>query len=139
MDVIDELLSLKNICMVDGDGELGNGIKYYKTPGHTLGSMSIYVNTEYGPRIMIGDFCHYTYMLFPQTERIMLADGTVKKITPLPESYGPVFAHNVVYDHYAFYDSYYKLKSLVPKFEPRYFLCGHDAKLLYTGAKNDFV
>ncbi len=138
MAVIDCIRNLKNKCIVNGDGELANGLKYYKTPGHSLGSMSIYVPTEHGPRVIIGDFCHYTYMLFPQTDRMMLADGTIRKITPLPENIGPVFVNNVVYDHYAFYDSYYKLKSIVPKFEPQYFLCGHDAKLLFTGAKNDF-
>jgi hypothetical protein len=100
--------------------------------------MSVYVDTEYGPRIIIGDVCHYSYMLFPQSSRLMTAEGDLKDITPMSENAGPIFVHNVVYDHYAYYDTFYKLKSLVPRFEPQYFLCGHEGSLLFTGAKNDF-
>ena len=124
--------------MVEGDVELGNGIKLYKTPGHSLGSQCVYFMTEFGPRIVVADLFHFSYMMFPRASRMLTADGEVKDITPLPEIFSPVLVNNVIYDHYAFFESFYKIMSLVPKYEPQYFVCGHDGKVVVTGIKNDF-
>lgn len=126
-------LSAANNCIIDGDVRLENGIELYKTPGHTSGSMSVLAHTDDGPRIMVGDFAHLPCMMFPQQEKMTMLDGSVEDITPAPVENGPVMIGALVYDHYAYYDSFYKLKSLVPKYEPKYFLGGHDPALLYHG------
>jgi N-acyl homoserine lactone hydrolase len=135
LTVIDILRKMKNVVMIDGDVELANGLKLYKTPGHTKGSMSILVPTDDGPRIIVGDLFYFPYYMFPQMTEMMGMDGAKIKITPMPEAMGPILVHGMIYDHYAYYDSYYKMRSLVPKFEEKYFLYGHDGSLIHTGVR----
>lgn len=130
MDVIERLAKLSKKLVVDGDIELGNGLRLYIAPGHTKGSQVVLVQTENGPRLIIGDLCNRYYMMFPQMEELVMPDGTVVKITPMPEE---VYLGSLTYDHYAFFDSFNKIKALVPEFKPKYFLPGHETSLLYTG------
>ena len=133
--VIDIFKNMKNVVMIDGDVELSNGLKLYLTPGHTLGSMSILVPTEKGPRLLVGDLFYTPFFLFPQMDTLMDADGTVHKITPLPAEMGPILNHFMIYDYYAYFESYNKVRALVPAFEEQYFIFGHDSSLLYTGVR----
>ena len=97
--------------------------------------MCILVPTEKGPRIIVGDLFYLPYFLFPQTDTMMDRNGTVIPITPLNESMGPVLVHGMIYDQYAYYDSYYKVRALAPSFEEKYFVFGHDDSLLHTGVR----
>jgi N-acyl homoserine lactone hydrolase len=133
LEAVGPLKALKNVCEIDGDVELPNGLKLIKTPSHTLGHMSVWVPTNDGPRVLVGDFCSRSYFLFPEMDELLQADGSVVKITPLPHDVSPIYPHTLVYDHFAFYDSYYKIKSLIPAWEQKYLVCGHDSALLYTG------
>jgi glyoxylase-like metal-dependent hydrolase (beta-lactamase superfamily II) len=132
MGTIEDLKKLMNIYMVDGDFELPNGLKLYKTPGHSLGGMSILVPTDDGPRIITGDSPHVLYNLFPQLDKQTLLDGSTVSITPAPESWGRYILNSLVYDHFAMYDSLDKLRLLAPEFIQKYYLCGHDAACLFN-------
>ncbi len=133
--VIDIFKDMKNVVMVDGDVALPNGLKLHLTQGHTKGSMCIEVPTNDGPRIIVGDLLYMPYYLFPQTDWLMDMDGKVHKITPLPVEMGPLLVHSMIYDNYAYYESYHKVRALVPKFEEKYFVFGHDPSLIHTGVR----
>jgi N-acyl homoserine lactone hydrolase len=135
LTVIDIFRKMKNVVMVDGDVELANGLKLYKTPGHTKGSMSILVPTGNGPRIILGDLFYFPFYMFPQINEMIGMDGSKIKISPLPESMGPILVHAMIYDHYEYYDSFYKVRALAPRFEEKYFVYGHDGSLLHTGVR----
>lgn len=121
-----DIEKLQNIYMFDGDLTLPNGIELYKIPGHTLGSMAIVVPTEEGRFIITGDLPHMNVCLFPLQTEMQLLDGSFVEITPAPENMRPFLFNSVVYDHWAAYDSYNKLKALADEFDPKYFLTGHD-------------
>ena len=134
--VIDIFKKMENVVMVDGDVELGNGLKLYLTPGHTKGSMCIYVPTDDGPRLIVGDLFYAPYFLFPQdTDKFITMNGEERPITPLPKEMGPILTHFMIYDQYAYYASYNKIRALMPAFEPKYFLYGHDSDLIAKGVQ----
>ena len=131
--VIESFKKMKNVVMVEGDVELANGLKLYLTPGHTKGSMCIYVPADVGPRLIVGDLFYSPYFLFPQTDTLIGMDGKEIPITPLSEAMGPILFHLMIYDHYAYYDSYHKIRALMPSFESKYFVYGHDTGLIANG------
>jgi glyoxylase-like metal-dependent hydrolase (beta-lactamase superfamily II) len=117
---------LKNVYMFDGDVTLPNGIELYKIPGHTLGSMAVVAPTREGRFIITGDLPHMNQCLFPEQTKLQKLDGSFVDITPAPENMRPYLFNSVVYDHWAAYDSYNKLKVIADAWEPEYFLTGHD-------------
>ena len=138
MQVIDTFRAMPRVCMVEGDVELANGLQLIKTPGHTLGSMSILVPTDDGPRIIVGDMFHNVLFFNPQLEELLTVDGEVIRIDPAtaqPASHGPIIVHSLIYDHYAQYQSYYKLLARVPEMSGKYILCGHEPALVYYGVQ----
>jgi len=133
LDVIPELKTLKTL-RPDGDLELREGIKLYKTPGHTLGSQSVAINTRKGIVVYIGDLSHYYCTLFPQYREMVDLDGVKHPIPKAPDTFGPVIPTSLVYDYYAFYDSIYKVKAIASRDEPGYILPGHEPTLVLPGA-----
>jgi N-acyl homoserine lactone hydrolase len=137
MSIIPRMRKLKKVAMVEGDVDMGNGLKLIKTPGHTLGSQCVIVPTDDGPRIILGDLFHLKLFLHPQMTEYMVDDkGTVKQIDPKtvpPESDGPILMHSLVYDHYAQYQSYYKVLVHMPTNDDKYLLFGHEPSLVYYG------
>ncbi|MDL2219337.1 N-acyl homoserine lactonase family protein [Ruminococcaceae bacterium OttesenSCG-928-O06] len=125
-----DLEQLKDIYMVDGDLVLPNGLELYKLPGHTLGSMAIIVPTQKGRYILTGDIPHLFISLFPKTDKMELLGGEVIDITPAPDNMMPYLFNSVIYDHYAAFDSFNKLKALAESFEPEWYLTGHDMWVL---------
>lgn len=121
-----DLAQLKDIYMLDGDLVLPNGLELYKVPGHTSGSMAIVVPTAEGRYVITGDIPHLFLSLFPKTDRYELLGGEVIDITPAPDNMMPYLFNSVIYDHYAAFDSYNKLKCLAEAFEPKWYLTGHD-------------
>lgn len=121
-----DLAQLKNKCVIDGDVVLPNGLELYKTPGHSLGSMCIGVPTEEGKYVITGDTPHVFLSLFPKTDKYELLGGEVIDITPAPDDMMPFLFNSVIYDQYAALDSFYKIKAIAEKFEPKWFLTGHD-------------
>ena len=121
-----DMLKLKNICLIDGDLKLSNGIEMYKIGAHTQGSMFIVVPTKEGRFFITGDLPHINQCLFPKMTKMQLLDGSFIDITPAPDVMMPFLVNSVVYDHYEAFDGYYKMMALADEFNPKYFLTGHD-------------
>lgn len=131
-DVIGELLSMKTL-RVDGDFELEEGLKVYKTPGHTLGSQSVAVNTGKGVVVFVGDLCLFNFMMFPGAEEITGMDGASQPIPPAPDFLKPAVPHSIIYNYYDYYDSIYKVKAIADKDAPGFIIPGHEPSLMVTG------
>ena len=125
---IDELRNMKT-CMVDGDMELIDGIKLYKTPGHSMGSQSVAVKTERGVVLLVGDLFVLNFMAFPEIGEIMNSDGNTYRIPSADPKAVPA-TNSLIYDYYAFYRSAQKVKAIAEKDEPGYIIPGHDPSLV---------
>jgi len=132
LDVAQELKTAKCL-MVDGDVELADGLKLYKTPGHTLGSQVVAVNTRKGVVVFIGDIALMDFMIFPGTTEIVDMEGNGHKIPAAPPIFGPALPHSIIYDFYSYYDSIYKIKAIASKDKPGYIVPGHEPSLVLTG------
>lgn len=102
---------------IDGDMKLMDGIMVYKTPGHTAGGMCIGVETGKGTYLLTGDTAHIYQNLFSQCSEMTLLSGETIRITPAPPVYGPFVPSSLVYDHYAWYRSLYRMRALCPSME----------------------
>jgi len=131
--IIDELKEM-NCLKVEGDIELADGIKVYKTPGHTPGSQCVAVQTEKGLRIMVGDHWHHLFNGFSQLTEFTDMYGKRHKITPAPEVYGPFIPTTLVYNFYDWYDSGYKIRAIMGSDNPECVLPGHETSLLVREA-----
>ena len=131
--LIDELKTM-NCMAVDGDFQFTDGIYCFLTPGHTPGSMSIAVQTDKGVRIIVGDQWHIHCMAFGWLDETTDMYGVKHKITPAPEVLGRFIPSTLIYDYYDYYDSCYKILSMIPEDKPEYVLPGHEGSLLVTGA-----
>ena len=130
--LIDELKTM-NCIAVDGDFKFTDGIYCFLTPGHTPGSMSIAVDTPKGLRILVGDHWHIRCMAFGWMDEAVDMEGNVYKITPAPEVLGRFIPSSLIYDYYDYYDSCYKILSMIPEDKPEYIVPGHEPSLVYTG------
>ena len=130
--LIDQLRTM-NCIAVDGDFKFTDGIYCFLTPGHTPGSMSIAVDTPKGLRILVGDHWHLLCMAFGGMTELMDMEGNVDKITPAPEVLGRFIPSSLIYDYYDYYDSCYKILSMIPEDKPEYIVPGHEPSLIYTG------
>jgi glyoxylase-like metal-dependent hydrolase (beta-lactamase superfamily II) len=130
--LVNELKTM-NCIKVDGDFELTEGIKCIRTPGHTIGSQSIVVQTKKGIRVIVGDHWHLYCMAFAWQDEIIDIHGNKHKITPAPEVYGHFIPASLINNFYDYYDSSYKILSMIPEDCPEYILPGHEASLLVNG------
>jgi len=130
--LIEELKSAK--CFkVDGDFELMDGIRLYKTPGHTLGSQSVAVSTRKGVVVLVGDLVTSYISAFPYLKEMTDMEGRKHTIPPAPAAFGPAIPGSITYDFYAFYDSVYKVKAIASRDEPGFIIPGHETSLVVTG------
>lgn len=127
--LIDELKGSRTL-RVDGDFELADGIKLYKTPGHTAGSQSVAVKTSKGIVVLVGDLCLFDFMMFPGLTEIVDMEGTAHPIPPAPSVFGPAVPHTLTYNYYDFYDSIYKVKAVAAHNKPGFILSGHEPSLV---------
>jgi glyoxylase-like metal-dependent hydrolase (beta-lactamase superfamily II) len=111
-----------------GDVELFNGLRLILTPGHTAGSQCLLVSTEDGVYNLAGDTIHALPIAFPESTEMTLMDGTVVPITPAPAEWGPAVPSSLVYDHYAWFRSIYRIKSMLR--DPGFLLPGHEPSLV---------
>ena len=130
--VISELAQVKTL-RISGDFELEDGLKLYQTPGHTLGSQSVAVNTAKGRVVFVGDLCLFNFMMFPGSTEIMDMEGGSHPIPPAPAHLGPAVPHSVIYNFYDYYDSVYKVKALAEKDAPGFIVPGHEPSLVALG------
>ena len=127
-----EVLKKGNCLLVDGDFEPAEGIKCFRTPGHTPGSQSVAVATDDGLRVLVGDHWPLNCMAFAHQDTLMDVRGQVHKITPAPEVYGHFMPSSIIYNFYDWYDSSYKIMAMIPEDDPKYILTGHEAALLFN-------
>ncbi len=132
--LVTELIQV-DLLKVDGDFELTDGIKIFKTPGHTPGSQCVAVRAEKGVVVIVGDQFHLNCMAFPKQTELTDMNGKRRKITPAPDVYGPFYPSSLVYDYYDWYDSGYKIRAIAEKNEPEFILAGHEPSLLSTSNK----
>ena len=130
--VIDELKA-KHCLQVDGDFDLEEGIRLIKTPGHTLGSQSVAVNTDKGIVVLVGDLCLFNFQMFPGTTEIIDMDGNSLSIPAAPPVFGHAVPPTILYNFYDFYDSVQKVKAMAERDEPGYIIPGHEMSLVHTG------
>lgn len=128
-DLIDELKRM-NCLMVEGNFELTDGIRIFKTPGHTPGSQSIAVKTEEGVKVIVGDQWICLFNGFSKQKTLIDMDGKKHKITPAPDIHGEFIASSIIYDYYDWYDSSYMIKALMEDDRPEFCFPGHEPSLL---------
>jgi glyoxylase-like metal-dependent hydrolase (beta-lactamase superfamily II) len=109
---------------IEGDLEIMNGIKMIKTPGHTAGSSCFAVSTEKGDYVITGDTAIIRQNLFPHLTETMGIDGKKIVMSPAPENYGPAIPSSLVYNHYEWYKSIYKIQAMLKS--EQFALCGHE-------------
>ena len=110
---------------VPGDQELTDGIKLYHTPGHTIGGLTVAVNSSEGAYVLPGDIVNIYQNLFPKISKMLDLQGRPFEITPAPESYGPLgVPSGIIYDHYAWYRSIWKIRGLLKS--PKHILPSHE-------------
>jgi N-acyl homoserine lactone hydrolase len=131
-DLIKELESLDR-REIDGDTELLSGIKIIKTPGHTLGSQSIGVDTPKGTIVFAGDTLVSYISAFPDGTSMTDIEGKQHGIPPAPEVFGDAIPSNVTYNFYEFYKSVSKIRKLASRNERGFIIPGHEPSLVFTG------
>jgi N-acyl homoserine lactone hydrolase len=127
MSLIAQLQQLECRKLV-GDVELLDGLQVILTPGHTAGSQCVLVHTKDGVYNLAGDTIHVLPIAFPQMTEMTLMDGTRLEITPAPREWGPAVPSSLVYDHYAWFRSIYRIKSMLR--EPRFLIPGHEPSIV---------
>ncbi|HOW56795.1 MAG TPA: N-acyl homoserine lactonase family protein [Smithellaceae bacterium] len=125
--LIPEMKSL-NCQRIVGDVELFDGLSLILTPGHTAGSQCLLVSTRQGVYIIAGDTVHVLPIAFPAMKEMTLMDGSRLKITPAPKHWGAAVPSSLVYDHYAWYRSVYRIQSLLRS--PEYLIAGHEPSIV---------
>ncbi len=125
--LIPELETLECQKLV-GDVELFDGLELILTPGHTAGSQCVIVSTREGVYNLAGDTIHILPIAFPDMTEMTLMDGTAMPITPAPKHWGPAVPSSLVYDHYAWFRSVYRIKSMLR--DRRFLLPGHEPSLV---------
>lgn len=127
--IIKELEKLK--CeIICGDLEYLEGLSLMLTPGHTRGSQCIIVNTEKGKYLLSGDTIHIRHIAYGYLDKMKLMDGSIIEVTKVPLKWREISPSSLVYDHYAWFDSIYKIKSMFKN--PAMILTGHGP---YIGIK----
>ncbi len=121
---------LQNLTIqkVVGDFDFLPGLRLIQTPGHTAGSQCLLAGTREGVYNIAGDTVHVTPIAFPEMTEWGLMDGATIKIQPAPKHWGPAVPSSLVYDHYAWFRSIYRIKSMLR--EPRFLLPGHEPSLV---------
>ena len=122
-DVVETLADLET-TVLDGGFRLRPGIDLVPTPGHTMGSQSVIVETAEGPCALVGDLAYSRHNLQPGLTSILDADGATVETTAVEADYLPPGIH---VDVAACYASVERLRERVG--EGGRLLPGHDAEL----------
>jgi len=111
-----------------GDVEFLPGMSVILTPGHTAGSQCLLVRTREGTYLLAGDTVHVLPIAYPDMTEIVLMDGSLLPITPAPRHWGPAVPSSLVYDHYAWFRSIYRIKSLIK--DRKFLIPGHETSVV---------
>lgn len=120
------IAQMQNLCCqrVVGDVTLMQGLRLILTPGHTAGSQCLLVETRKGVYNIAGDTVHILPIALPGMTSMTLMDGTSIPITPAPAHWGPAVPSSLVYDHYAWFRSIYRIQAELGG--PEYLIAGHE-------------
>lgn len=113
---------------VTGDVNFLDGLRLILTPGHTAGSQCLILNTRKGIFNVAGDTVHILPIAFPQMTQMTLMDGSVLPITPAPRHWGAAVPSSLVYDHYAWYQSVYRIQAELRG--PEFLIAGHEPSIV---------
>ncbi|MDW7650365.1 MAG: N-acyl homoserine lactonase family protein [Bacillota bacterium] len=113
---------------VVGDVEYEDGIHLLLTPGHTAGSQCIAVETEAGKYLLAGDTIHIRHIAYGYLREMEMMDGARISVTPAPKEWDEIAHSSLVYDHYAWYKSIFRIRSIFK--DPHYVLTGHGPYLV---------
>lgn len=115
-----------DLCLVNGDVEIADGMSLVFLPGHTKGLQGVAVETEKGRYLIAGDHIYSFLNLNPPKEPIDFEDsrGNKVKIQPIPLPFAPPGLH---VDLTEWFDSCFKALSIARR---DMILPGHDPALL---------
>ena len=114
-----------DLCLVNGDVEIADGIRLILLPGHTKGLQGVAVETEKGTYLLAGDHFYTYFNFFPPKQPLEFTDmaGNKIEIQPLQIPFVPPGLH---VDLSEWYDSCFKALSIAKKAN---ILPGHDPSL----------
>ncbi|MBU2644874.1 N-acyl homoserine lactonase family protein [bacterium] len=113
---------------VAGDLAYLDGLELFHVPGHSRGGQCLRVNTREGTYIIAGDLFHTYFLAYPNWDDWTRRDGTKTKLHPDVKNYLTQAFLVTIYDHYAWYESQYRILGMVSS--PKFLLPGHDASIL---------
>lgn len=128
MSMVDVLRKLKTQKVVGDVQDFLPGISLLLTPGHSKGSMCLVVDTAKGKYLVSGDTIHITHIAYAYQKTLTTIDGKVIEVTPAPAGWEDIAPSSLVYDHYAWYESIYRLRAMFPN--PDFVLTGHGPELV---------
>lgn len=108
---------------VVGDVKYMDGLDLILTPGHTAGSQCLIVDTAMGKYLLSGDTIHIRHIAYGYLDTLETMDNKIINVTPAPKEWDEIAPSSLVYNHYDWYKSIYKLKSMFKN--PEYVLTGH--------------
>ena len=119
-----------NCQRVVGDAEILEGLSLILTPGHTAGSQCIIVETAKGKYLISGDTIHIRHIDYGHINTLKTMYNNIIEVTPAPKEWDEISPSSLVYDHYAWYRSIYRIKSMFKN--PEYVLTGHGPYLVHN-------
>ncbi|MET1123682.1 MAG: N-acyl homoserine lactonase family protein [Archaeoglobaceae archaeon] len=114
-----------DLCLVDGDVEIADGVKLVLLPGHTKGLQGVCVKTAKGDYLIAGDHFYTYFNFFPPKQPIELTDSEGKKVQ-IPAATTPFVPPGLHVDLSEWYESCFKALRFVKK---QNVLPGHDPSL----------
>ena len=127
LGVIPELKQLKCV-KINSNVEIEDGVRTYRTPGHTIGSQSIGVETGKGLYVLTGDSVLFRREMYPEMNYLISAEGKKISLPPVPGNTclpNPNTTHN----DYDWYRSLDLIKTLI-RDDAKYLIGGHDSENL---------
>jgi len=104
------LLEDMDLCLVDGDKEVADGIKVVLLPGHTKGLQGVLVKTAKGDYLIAGDHFYSFVNISPPRQPIELVDSMGGKVQ-IPAVDMPFLPPGLHVDLTEWYDSCFKALS----------------------------
>lgn len=114
-----------DLCLVDGDRKIAEGLELVFLPGHTKGLQGVAVETSGGKYLIAGDHFYSYANLNPPKEAVEITDSAGNKIQvqPIPLPFAPAGLH---VDLTEWYDSCFKALSITKRSR---ILPGHEPML----------
>ncbi len=114
-----------DLCLVDGDVEIAEGVKVVLMPGHTKGLQGVAVETEKGTYLLASDHFYTYFNFYPPKQPVTMTDasGATLELPPSPLPFVPPGLH---VDLSEWYDSCFKALSITKRAN---IIPGHDPSL----------